>query len=425
MPVGKKSLSTRVWAAFALAGVASGAPYALISDPVTAWLTRMNVSLADIGFTSLILLGYPLKVLWAPLVDRSAPPFLKPLGRRLGWMVAMIPLFAMAVLLMVSLGHESTTAAVRSVWILGSLAVFASATIDIAADAYRTDLAPASQRAMAAAVFVAAYRLAWVLLPGAAFLLAPNVGWPWAIASIVLIAVLVAGGLPFCPQTPDPKEVPSLGQSIVEPWKALRAMHGSKWIILLFLVLVFRLPDQMASRMAIPFLIDRIGFDEQQVAWFRQVLGLIMTLFGAFIGGLVAPRLGLARSMIVFGTLQAVSNLGYAALIPVGPSVAALAAVMSIENFCGGLVSSGFVAFLMSCCERAHSATQYALLSALVAVGQSAGPAMSGVLIEKVGFGAFFGVTLGVGLVGILLVIPLWKHISRLEAVSPQLLEPA
>jgi len=391
-------------------GFASGLPLALTSGTLQAWATVDGVSLQEIGFLTLVGSAYTLKFLWAPFIDRFAPAFL---GRRRGWMFVTQVLLALAIM---SMALFTPSNALFVMAMLAVLIAFLSATQDIAFDAYCTDVLRQEERGAGAAIRVMGYRLAMVVSGGLALILAYRyLGWG---ATYVLMGVLMlvcAVVTVLAPEPEVPAAVPrSLASAVVEPLREFFT-RSNAWSILLLIVL-YKLGDAFAGALSTTFLIRGAGFTPEQVGWVNKVLGLVATIVGALAGGAIMARLGLYRSLMVFGLLQAISNLGYW-LIAVSPQqLWLMAAAVGIENLCGGLGTAAFVALVMALCDRRFSATQFALLSALSAIGRTylAGP-LTPPLVERMGWPGFFLVTVVIALPGLVLLY--WQR-HRLAALD-------
>jgi PAT family beta-lactamase induction signal transducer AmpG len=395
-------------AALLLLGFASGFPLTLTDATLQAWLVRTGHSMKDVGLASFFAAPYLLKPLWAPLLDRYAPPLL---GRRRGWLVVAQVLLALAIAAMAFCDPGT------SLGPLGVAAVavaFFSASQDIVADAYRADVLPNDERGAGAATFVTGYRVA-LIATGAGILLlvdpgtGPGLSWRAAYLAAAAAALLFPLISYFAPE-PERRaaEPETLNAAVVEP---LRGFLGrADGLALLAFVALFKLPDAVCSKMTLPFLLQA-GVTEGSVGAIRQGVGVFVSIAGALVGGGIVARIGLARSLWTFGILQAASNLAFLALTqpwalgPSGaPTTTALAAVICVENFCGGLVAAGFVGFLMSRCDPRHSATQYALLTAVLAVTTLVAGATSGFLAEAFGWPGFFVASVLVGVPGMLLL---------------------
>ena len=366
-------------------GFASGLPLALTGGTLQAWATIEQVSLQEIGFLTLVGTAYTLKFLWAPLVDRYAPPWL---GRRRGWMVLMQVLLALGLLAMGSLSPG------KSLWLLAFVAVFVafcSATQDIAFDAYRSDVLRKDERGAGAALSVLGYRLAMLVSGGLALILADQwLGWGSTYLLMAALMLLVALASFWAPEPEVPVQTPrSLKQAVLEPFREFFGRPEA--VTVLVLIVLYKLGDAFAGALSTTFLIRAAGYTATEVGTVNKLLGLAATIVGALAGGALMARLGLYRSLLLFGVLQAVSNLGFWA-ISVGPhNVWLMAAGVGIENLCGGMGTAAFVALLMGLCNQQFSATQFALLSALSAVGRTylAGP-LTPQLVQVAGWPVFF-----------------------------------
>lgn len=396
-------------------GFASGLPLALTSGTLQAWATVAGVSLQNIGFLTLVGTAYTLKFLWAPLVDRYAPPFL---GRRRSWMFICQVLLALSIACM---GLLSPSQNLGWLAMLAVLVAFLSATQDIAFDAYSTDVLRDHERAAGAALKVLGYRLAMIVSGGLALVLAGTwLGWEHtymlmgAFMLVCAVATLVA---------PEPEVVAApprtLGQAVVQPLAEFFDRRGA--IMILLLIVLYKLGDAFAGALSTTFLLRGAGFSTEEVGMVNKIFGLAATIVGALAGGALMSRMGLYRSLMWFGILQAVSNFGYWILAVTPPHLYSMALVVGIENICGGLGTAAFVALLMALCNQRFSATQFALLSALSAVGRTylAGP-LTPPLVENLGWPTFFVLTVLIAFPGLLLLW--WKRceIRNLDKTTEQ-----
>jgi PAT family beta-lactamase induction signal transducer AmpG len=401
-----KVFTNRRVAAVLLLGFSSGLPLALTAGTLQAWLAVENVDITTIGFFTLAGQPYIYKFLWAPFMDRFAPPIF---GRRRGWiLIAQIALLA-AIAFMGTLSPRETP------WLLGGTALlvaFLSASQDVVIDAYRTDVLREPERGAGAAISVMGYRIAMLVSGGLALVLADQVlGWS---GMYLLMAVLMVIGMVatwFAPEPEDAGRAPgTLGAAFVEPLREFLTRNGA-WLLLLLIVL-YKLGDAFAGTLTTAFLIRGVGFSATDVGTINKALGLAATITGALVGGAWMAGLGLYRALMSFGVLQAVTNLGFMALAMAGKSYSLMVAAVAAENLCGGMGTAAFVALLMSLCNHRFSATQYALLSALAAVGRVyVGPA-SGYLVVAIGWAPFFFFTFLIALPGLWL---LWLLRARLE----------
>jgi PAT family beta-lactamase induction signal transducer AmpG len=378
-------------AAILLLGVASGLPYALMDDAFRGWMTKAQLDLRTIGWFSLVSLPYSLKFLWSPFLDRFAPPHL---GRRRGWIVIgqlglMVAIASLAVqMLAIAQGPSPTPALVlQGVALIALVITFLSATQDIAIDAYRTDVLEEREMGAGAATYVLGYRIAILMTGAMAFILADRITWPWVygiMAGLMGLGVLISLWAPEPIRAVHPPD--SLEQAVVLPFvEFFNRMGGQRAIAVLLFILLYKLGDNLTAKMAIPFLGDQgLGFSDTDIGAIRQGLGLVATIVGTLAGGAALSQLGINRSLWIFGGLQALSNLGYLILAIVGKNYLVMVLAINVENFCAGLGTAGFVGFLMSLCNPRFSATQFALLSSLMAVGRDliAGPA-SGEIAQR------------------------------------------
>jgi len=406
-------LSRRV-APLLFLGFASGLPLALTGGTLQAWATVTGVSLEQIGFLTLVGTAYTVKFLWAPLVDRYAPPFL---GRRRGWMLVTQLLLAAALMLM---GLLSPNQSLLPLALLAVAVAFFSATQDIAFDAYRTDVLHGPERGAGVAVSVLGYRLAMLVSGGLALVLADRwLGWG---ATYALMAALMAAMALATFAAPEPEQavVPprSLRAALIEPFGEFFRRPGA-WALLALIVL-YKLGDAFAGALSTTFLIRGAGFSATEVGLVNKIMGLSATIVGALAGGALLARLGLYRALMLFGVAQAVSNLGYW-LVAVSPqSTALMAAVVGVENLCGGLGTAAFVALIMSLCNPRYTATQFALLSALSVIGRTylAGP-LTPPLVNALGWPGFFLLTVAIALPGLALLWWRRDEIENGDSVSP------
>ena len=385
-------------------------PLALTGGTLQAWATVAGVSLQEIGFLTLVGTAYTLKFLWAPLVDRYAPPLL---GRRRSWM--FLTQLALAVGI-AAMGLLEPGSALFPLALLAVAVAFFSATQDIAFDAYRTDVLHKEERGAGAALSVLGYRVAMLVSGGLALIVADS--WlGWGRTYIVMGALMVAGAIAtlLAPEPETPAAAPrTLAQAVVEPFREFFGRPEA--LTVLALIVLYKLGDAFAGALSTTFLIRGAGFTPTEVGTVNKLLGLAATIAGALAGGSLMARLGLYRALMAFGLLQAVSNLGYW-LIAVGPkSVALMALAVGVENLCGGLGTAAFVALLMGLCRKEFSATQFALLSALSAVGRTylAGP-LTPPLVERLDWGGFFMLTVLIALPGLALLKWRRQDIERID----------
>ena len=391
-------------------GFASGLPLALTSGTLQAWATVEGVPLQQIGFLPLVGTAYTLKFLWAPFVDRYVPPLL---GRRRGWMLLTQLLLAVAIMAM---GALSPSSSLQPLALLAVAVAFLSATQDIAFDAYCTDVLRKEERGAGAAIKVMGYRLAMIVSGGLALILADQwIGWGNTYVLMGGLMLLCALATLWAPEPEHVASAPrNLRAAVGEPLREFFTRRGA--LAVLLLIVLYKLGDAFAGALSTTFLIRGAGFSPTEVGTVNKVLGLAATIVGALAGGSVMSRWGLYRSLMAFGLLQAVSNLAYW-LIAISPkNLWLMATGVGIENLCGGLGTASFVGLLMALCRQRFSATQFALLSALSAVGRTylAGP-LTPPLVDSMGWPGFFLLTVVIALPGLVLLKLLRGTIETME----------
>ncbi len=361
-------------------------------------MTTEGVDLATIGWFGLVGLPYSLKFLWSPLVDRFLPPFL---GRRRGWLLLTQGALLLAI---ATMSLQRPDQALQLLAINAVLIAFFSASQDIAADAYRTDVLQEWEMGAGAAVFVLGYRIALLVTGAWAFILADRIPWPMV---YLLLSAFMAVGLASAIWAPEPQELrppESLSEAVILPFREFFERSGwEQGVLILVFIVLYKLGDALVSSMSTPFLLQT-GFTQTTIGAIQGGMGLVATIVGALVGGAILSKIGINRSLWVFGGLQAVSNLAYWLLATVGTSSSLLVITINIENFCGGLGTAAFVAFLMSLCNHRFSATQYALLSSLMAVSRDILVAPAGQVAKATGWPLFFLISIAAAVPGLLLL---------------------
>ncbi|MCT4704441.1 muropeptide MFS transporter AmpG [Enterobacteriaceae bacterium H11S18] len=380
-------------------GFASGLPLALTSGTLQAWMTVENIDLKTIGFFSLVGQAYVFKFLWSPVMDRYTPPML---GRRRGWLLITQILLLISI---AAMGFLEPGSQLRWMAALAVIIAFCSASQDIVFDAWKTDVLSAEERGSGAAISVLGYRLAMLVSGGLALWLADRfLGWQamyWLMAALMLPCIVATI---LAPEPTDAIPVPrSIEQAVVAP---LRDFFGrnNAWLILL-LIVMYKLGDAFAMSLTTTFLIRGVGFDAGEVGVVNKTLGLFATILGALYGGVLMQRLSLFRALLIFGVLQGLSNAGYWLLSISDKHMFSMAAAVFFENLCGGMGTAAFVALLMTLCNKSFSATQFALLSALSAVGRVYVGPIAGWFVEAHGWPTFYLFSVFAAVPGILLLL--------------------
>jgi MFS transporter, PAT family, beta-lactamase induction signal transducer AmpG len=388
---------------------ASGYPNQLTESAFQAWLKESHVSNTTIGLLSYVALPYLLKFLWAPFIDRYPLPFL---GRRRGWMLLTQIVLSVAIGLF---ALQNPAVALFPVAACAVAIVFFSATQDIAFDAYRTDVSLPSERGPAAAVTNLGYRTAAWLASAFALLIADYFGWRLAFLILAGIMLLFCLATWFAPEPADIEQPPrSLRESVVTPLRELLANPGAA--ALLAVVLLFKIGDAFAMKLFTPFMLD-MGFSKTELALIVKALFTGGAIAGAILGGILMVRLGLLRSMLIFGVSQAVTNLLYCALALAGKSFPLMVVAVLIEHVAGAMGNIALVALIMALCDVRFSAFQYALLSSIALLPRYGLGYPAGWVADHGGWFIYYVVSFLVAMPGLAIV---WINRGRIDALDQQ-----
>ncbi|MFA7292663.1 MAG: AmpG family muropeptide MFS transporter [Rhodocyclaceae bacterium] len=414
-------------------GFSAGLPLLLVFGTLSFWLREAGIDRTTIGYLSWVGLAYGFKWVWAPLVDRLPIPFLtRSLGRRRSWLLLSQLTIVLALTGMAF--TDPKLALMPIVWFALAVA-FASATQDIALDAYRIESADVDRQAALAATYQTGYRLAMIwsgagalwlaaraevlpMLPGAA----AYQHAAWQTAYLAMAASMLVGIVTvlFSPE-PARRELPParnaaewLRSALVEPFAEFLRRYRWQAALILALIAVYRISDVVMGIMANPFYVD-MGFSKDEVAAVTKIYGVIMTLAGAFVGGVLSMRFGVMRILMLGAILSAASNLLFAWLAGHGHDVTALIFVVSADNLASGIASAAFVAYLSSLTNVSYSATQYALFSSMMLLLPKTIAGFSGAYVDTFGYDNFF---IGTALLGapVLLLVWLASRIKRQES---------
>ena len=411
-------------------GFAAGLPLLLVLGTLSFRLREAGVDRSTIGHLSWVGLAYGFKWAWAPLVDRVPLPGLtRWLGRRRAWL--LLSQLAVAAGLVGMALTDPRVALAPLVWCALAVAL-ASATQDIALDAYRIESAPTEAQPALAATYQTGYRLAMIWAGAGVLWLAARAqaGAPgydnpaWRMAYLVMAASMVVGVITvLC--APEPKAQPVapargagewLRGALLEPFADFLRRYRWHAALILGLIAVYRISDVVMGIMANPFYVD-MGYTKDEVAAVTKIYGVVMTLVGAFVGGALALRLGVMRVLMLGAVLSALTNLLFAWLAGSGHSVPALIAVVSADNLASGIASAAFVGYLSSLTNISYSATQYALFSSLMLLLPKFVAGFSGDYVNAFGYPVFFVSTAVLGLPVLLLVaLAARAHISVPQA---------
>jgi PAT family beta-lactamase induction signal transducer AmpG len=376
-------------------------------------MTKVGVNIKTIGLFAAVSLPYSLKPLWAPLLDRFRLPFL---GRRRGW-IALFQLGLVASIWATSWVDPRTSPLVMAAAAL--VLSFFSASQDIVSDAYRTDVLPPEERASGTSTFVLGYRIAMLISGAGALALSDYLSWPTVYR---IIALLMLPTIFITWRAPEPESVrppKTLADAFTKPLLDFFSRKGA--LLGIAFVMLYKLGDYVASGMIQPFLI-KTGFSGTEIAAWYKMIGFGAMTFGILLGGGMVAKIGVRKSLLLFGIFASATNSGYLALAIFGKSHALLGAAIGIHNLCSGMAEAAFMAFLMSLCNKSFSATQFALLSsASTAVGRllSLG---AGYLIASAGWPTFFASTMAMAAPALVLLafLPREKPAPAAPAVAAQ-----
>jgi MFS transporter, PAT family, beta-lactamase induction signal transducer AmpG len=388
-------------------GFASGMPLYVLFQLVPAWLRDGGVSLTEIGLFALVGIPYTWKFAWAPLMDRWVPPFL---GRRRGWMLVC------QLALLLSIGVLGMFQPAQSTWLIAWLAVvvaFFSASQDVALDAYRREILPDEELGLGNAIHVQAYRIS-SLVPGSLALILADI-LPWSTVFWITGAFMAAGVILTLVVTEPETELPAttgLREAIIAPFaEYLRRRGWSGILLVLGFMFLYKIGDNMATALATPFYLD-MGFTKTQIGLVAKHAALWPAIIGGLLGGVIMIRLGINRSLWLFGVVQVVSILGFALLASTGPLLWLLAVVISFEYLGVGMGTAAFTAFIARETSKVYAATQFALFTAIAALPRTFANASTGMIVELIGWTEFFILCAILAIPGMFLLIWVapWKQ---------------
>lgn len=389
--------SPRLLAALLL-GFSSGLPLALTGPTLQAWFTSADVNLMLIGALTLIGAPYTLKFLWSPFLDHYQLP---KLGMRKGWILITQLLVACALIL---LANMSPVTQASLMGVVALVTAFLAATQDIAIDAYRTDVLTTNERGLGSAYFVFTYRLAMLLSGGLALVVADYYGWQltYLLMAVLMLVLMIPTYLS-----------PAIKHGVTRESNVFKTMFVAlgdlltreKIVLLLLFVIFYKIGDALALSLMTNFLLHGLGFTLTEVGVAYKFVSFAATILGAFVGGAILTRKNIYYGLFMFGLAQAFSNLMFVILAIVGKNFLLMAVSIFIENFCSGLSTAAFLAFLMSICNKKYSASQYALLSAIASIGRVFLGPVAAIMVENYGWVQFFTWSFVLSFPGLLLLM--------------------
>ena len=411
-------------------GFSAGLPYLLVFSTLTAWLTEEGVSRSAIGLFAWVGMTYSVKVIWAPIVDRAAIPFFgRVLGQRRSWILfgQMLVVFGLIAISIFGVSNLSLLA------LFSVIVAFGSSTQDIAIDAYRIEAIEEEYQGAMSASYILGYRIALLIAGAGAFYVASFTAW----SNVYLVmAVLMCVGFGAVMLAKEPllsrqgliRETDSalntqkftFLNAVVNPFKDFFVRNGSFALLIILLIGVYRLSDIVMGIMANPFYLD-MGYSKIEIANITKLFGFFMTIFGAFVGGLLVIKWGVGRCLLIGAVAVATTNLFFAQLaLLANPDLNWLAVTVSLDNLSGGFATTAFIAYLSGLTNKAYTATQYALFSSLMTLPGKFMSGFSGFVVDSYGYFTFFLSAAALGLPAILLIWFYFKNqknrISKLSS---------
>ncbi len=365
-------------------GFVSGVPLLLTITLLQAWLTDEGVSKSTIGLFALVGLPYSLKFLWAPLFDRYV---ISSLGRRRGWLLASQISLMIAI---IGLGMTNPAMSALNVAILALLVAFFSASQDIIIDAYRRESLLDDEQTIGASAYVLGYRIGALAAGAGGLILADLFSYQFVytlMASIMFFGIFITIIADEPLKTGEPK---NLIEAVINPFTEFFNRRGYRMAVLVLLfILLYKVGDTMAHSLSTNFYLD-IGFTKTEIGTIVKVFGLVATLIGAFLGGLISLKLGLYRSLLIFGVFQAIATLGFSVLSVIGNYISLLIVVISLENLAAGMGYTAYLAFIANMTNKEFTATQFALMTALMSIPRTFFSGLSGFLVEIMDWQIYF-----------------------------------
>jgi len=380
-----------------LMGFSCGLPLLLTITVLQAWMQESGVNIKVIGLFSLVGLPYTLKFLWAPVIDRFTLPFL---GRRRGWL-----LLFQIILMLVIAGLGLTNPVANPYLVAGAafLVTFFSASQDIVVDAYRREDLSDNELGLGSSLYVNGYRVGMLVAGSGGLIMADH--FSFRLVYMILAATMLVGIMTtlFSREPEISAGTPAdFKEAVIGPFVDYFSRPGA--LLLLAFILFYKIGDQMATTMTLPFYLE-IGFSKTEIGTVVKLFGFWATIGGGLLGGIILLRLGILRSLWIFGLLQAVSTSGFVLLANVGASLPLLAGVIAFENLSGGMGTAAYVAYMASLTNKKFTATQYALLSSLMGIPRVLASAPTGFAVAALGWSSFFIFCTLAALPGLLLLV--------------------
>ena len=418
-----------------LLGFSAGLPLLLVLGTLSFWLREAGVDRATIGHLSWVGLAYGFKWAWAPLVDRMPLPLLtRWLGRRRAWLLLSQLAISMA---LIGMARTDPAEDLVRMTVCAIIVAFASATQDIALDAYRIEAVALRLQGAMAATYQAGYRLAMILASAGVLWIAAALdvspdeysASSWQVAYTIMASCMLIGMMttliirePEVPvaqltvnsglrgATASARLLAWLDSAVIAPFRDFIMRYGYHALLILALIAIYRISDVVMGIMSNPFYVD-MGYTKDEVATISKVYGVIMTILGAAMGGVLVARIGVIRTLFLGAVLSAATNLLFVWLAGRGHDVGGLVFTISADNLAAGIASSAFVAYLSGLTHAAYSATQYALFSSIMLLLPKFIAGFSGEFVDAYGYAAFFT---GTALLGVPVLLLVWR-VGRID----------
>jgi len=371
-------------------GFVSGVPLLLTITLLQAWLTDEGISKSTIGLFALVGLPYSLKFLWAPFFDRYV---ISKLGRRRGWLIISQVLLILSI---IGLGLTNPTLNPFNVAVLALLVTFFSASQDIVIDAFRRESLHDNEQTLGASAYVLGYRIGALAAGAGGLILADLMSYQY-VYSIMAVIMIIGVITTLLAEEPEAVGEPSsfinaVKNPFIEFFQRFKDKDNTNLtvpILILMFILLYKVGDTMAHSLSTNFYLD-IGFTKTEIGTVVKVFGLVATLIGAFLGGIISLKIGLFRSLIMFGLFQAIATLGFSALAIIGNSILALMVVISLENLAAGMGYTAYLAFIANMTNKEFTATQFALMTAIMSLPRTIFSGSSGFLVELFDWELYF-----------------------------------
>jgi len=371
-------------------GFVSGVPLLLTITLLQAWLTDEGVSKSTIGLFALVGVPYSLKFLWAPIFDRYV---ISKLGRRRGWILITQVLLIFSI---IGLGMTNPAMNAANVALLAIFVTFFSASQDIVIDAYRRESLSDNEQVLGASSYVLGYRIGMLGAGAGGLILADLMSYQFV---YLIMALVMIGGVLITLIADEPvnfSEPSTFLDAVRNPFVEFFKRHGDSInnnisipILILLFILLYKVGDTMAHSLSTNFYLE-MGYTKTEIGTIVKVFGLIATLVGAFIGGLLSIKIGLYKSLVSFGIFQAIATLGFAILAVSTKSLMLLASVITLENLAAGMGYTAYLAFIANMTNKQFTATQFALMTAIMSLPRTLFSGSSGFLVEILGWEYYF-----------------------------------